>query len=174
MIQKSALSELSIERARVIAIPSKSDSNLDTDDDVLWVETMAKESCGSCSANTTCGHSILGRWFTRRRQCIPVGCRKGEASLLAVGQWVEVGMPVSLIVRASLVAYMLPLVGLLIGTLLFSQFAMAWQLALSVEMSSIIGAVVGLLLGVWAAKRVSQRLLNGDQLPRLIGVVSSS
>ena len=168
--------ELSVERARVIAIPAKSTEELagSPADNVLWVETVVQQSCESCSARSGCGHSVLAKWFSRKRQCIPVRCREGEASLLTVGQWVEVGVPASSIVRASLLAYLLPLVGLLSGALAFSHFATHSGASLSGELFAIVGAVAGFLTGAMLSKTAGSRLFGGSQLPRFIRAVSQS
>ena len=137
---------------------------------VLWVETLVSSSCSSCSAKATCGHSILGRWFERKRQCIPVMCRNGEAGLLAVGQWVEVGVPENILLRASLLAYLLPLFGLLLGAVFFAQFSIFGQSG--GDTSAIVGAIFGLLSGVLCSRYASQRLFTADRLPRLIRSVA--
>lgn len=138
---------------------------------VLWVETLVSSSCSSCSAKATCGHSILGRWFERKRQCIPVMCRNGEAGLLAVGQWVEVGVPENILLRASLLAYLLPLFGLLLGAVIFAQFSLFGQSG--GDASAIVGAIFGLLSGVLCSRYASQRLFTADRLPRLIRSVAA-
>ena len=138
---------------------------------VLWVETLVSSSCSSCSAKATCGHSILGRWFERKRQCIPVMCRNGEAGLLAVGQWVEVGVPENILLRASLLAYLLPLFGLLLGAVFFAQFSIFGQTG--GDTSAIVGAIFGLLSGVLCSRYASQRLFTADRLPRLIRSVAA-
>lgn len=164
-----------LELARVVAIPAKQSSQTEVrnrnaaqaDENVLWVETLVQSSCGSCSAKSTCGHSILARWFGRKRQCMPVRCRTGEASLLSVGQWVEVGVPESVLLRASLLAYVLPLLGILLGAVLFAQF----QWFGNGDASSIIGAALGLLAGMFFSRFASQHFISPEHGPRLIRAV---
>lgn len=177
--------DLTVERARVIAIPSKvvpghSDSSLERENssslegNVLWVETMVQNSCSKCSAKSTCGHSILSRWFSRKRQCLPVRCRAGEASLLTVGQWVEVGMPATLVIRSSLLAYGLPIVGLMFGMLLFSALGDFSGVGFSADGLAMVGATFGFVLGLIVSRSVAPALLSEEYLPRFIRAVSQS
>lgn len=175
-----ALAQLSVERARVIAIPAKqpavsesgTSSSLRETSNLLWVETMVDASCDGCSAKATCGHSILGKWFSRKKQCLPVQCRTGEASLLAVGQWVEVGMPASAIVSASVIAYLFPLLGMLIGAVIFAGFASSSQSVASYDLASVAGAVLGMCLGAVLARATSIRFFEGRNMPRFIRAVA--
>ena len=82
-------------------------------------------------------------------------------------------MPVSLVVRASMLAYALPLLGLLVGAFLFSHLATTWAVGPSPEASAMTGAIAGLVLGLLASRSAGQRLLEGEHLPRFIRAVAS-
>lgn len=168
-------SALSLERARVIAIPSKRSQDdksvvgtLESGENILWVETVVQQSCSGCSMQSSCGHSLLGKLFSRRQQCIPVRCRSGEASLLSVGQWVEVGVPASMVVRASILAYMMPLLGLLLGAILFASVGPELLFSAGSDSWALVGATMGLLTGSLSAKILSNKWLSGRHLPRFV------
>jgi len=168
-----------LELARVVAIPTKrasaASSSTVSEKEVLWVETLVRTSCSDCSVKSTCGHSVLSRWFARKRQCIPVACKQGEASLLAVGQWVEVGVPEQLVLRASFLAYLVPLFGLLLGALLFSQATLLslFQVNMSAEAGSMLGACIGLILGLMLSRFAGQHWMSSDVIPRFIRTVQA-
>ncbi len=86
---------------------------------------------------------------------------------MSVGQWVEVGVPENILLRASLLAYVFPLFGLLLGMVVFGELSVAG----GGDLSAIVGAIVGLIGGVSFSRYASRRLLTADRLPRLIRAV---
>jgi sigma-E factor negative regulatory protein RseC len=75
------------------------------------VETRRQGACGSCSANGACGTSLLAGFFGRR----PLRLRAENDVGAAPGDWVVVGVPEDGLVRASLAAYLVPLLGFMAG-----------------------------------------------------------
>lgn len=108
------------------------------------VETRRQGACGSCSANGACGTSLLARYLGRR----PSVLRAQNLVGAAPGDLVVVGVSEDGLVRASLAAYLVPLLGLMAGgagaALLFPAAG---------EGASALLAFVGLGLGlVWLAR----------------------
>ncbi|MFA5083705.1 MAG: SoxR reducing system RseC family protein [Hydrogenophilaceae bacterium] len=84
---------------------------LSSADGVSLVETTEHNGCGACASQDSCGISGLGRFFSRKRQAIPLACgsvRPGqeitvavsESDLLKVGLWVYL-LPVTLAVAGA-------------------------------------------------------------------------
>ncbi|MDM8350438.1 SoxR reducing system RseC family protein [Pseudomonas sp. sp1636] len=120
------------EQGRVVAVESGA----------VWVETMRKSTCSSCSVSAGCGHGVLDKLGVSGRP----GYVRALCDLqLSVGDAVVIGVREELLVRGSLLVYLLPLIGL------FGAALLAEQLALS-EPLVILSAFAG-LLAAWLAVR---------------------
>ena len=117
----------------------------------VWVETLRKSTCSSCSVSAGCGHGILDKLGASGRR----GYVRALCDLqLNVGDAVVIGVREELLVRGSLLVYLLPLIGL------FSAALLAEQLTLS-EPLVILSAFVG-LLAAWSAVRWRSRRTADD------------
>ncbi len=118
--------------ARVIAVS----------DEAAWLEAEPKSACGGCASAGHCGVSALsglfGRKRTRFRLANDFDARPGERVVIGISQ--------SMVLRASLIAYMVPLLGLLIGAVGGAGLG---------DPGSIGGAVAGFAAGFLAARRLS-------------------
>ncbi|MFT6758695.1 MAG: sigma-E factor negative regulatory protein RseC [Chitinophagales bacterium] len=81
----------------------------------LWVETSRQTACGSCSAQKGCGTSLLAKLFPNRQHFVRVLAQAEQISPLQVGQEVTIEVSDSLIVKASLIMYLVPIALLLLG-----------------------------------------------------------
>jgi len=110
--------------------------------DGLWVETIRRSTCGSCSARKGCGHGLLNRLADGRRGYIRV--LPGDQSIqgLKVNDQVIIGIPEAVILRGSFIAYVLPILAMLAGAVA----AVAWLPGVG-ELAALPGAATGLLLG---------------------------
>jgi sigma-E factor negative regulatory protein RseC len=81
----------------------------------LWVETSRQTACGSCSAQKGCGTSLLAKLFPNRQHFVRVLAEPSQLSPLEIGQEVTIEVSDSLIVKASLIMYLAPIILLLIG-----------------------------------------------------------
>lgn len=115
----------------------------------VWVETLRKSTCSSCSANAGCGQGLLDK--------LGVQGRRGHVRALCdlqlnVGDAVVIGVREELLVRGSLLVYLLPLLGLFAAAMLADWFALGEPLV-------IVSALLGLFasgLGVrWRSARTS-------------------
>lgn len=93
------------ERGRVLSV----------DDGAVWVETVRRSTCGTCSARAGCGQHLLERLGARGRQGF-IRAISGEVH--SVGDEVVIAIPESAVVRGSLWVYAVPLTGLFAGALL--------------------------------------------------------
>lgn len=113
--------------------------------DVAWVVTESPTSCGACGGKG-CGSSLYARMLHPREPEYPVD------NLIAaqVGEWVVVGIPDGILLRAAVAAYVVPLALVLLG----SVVGMAWG-----ELQAMVGAGIGLALSLvwWKTRRVTAR-----------------
>lgn len=95
------------ERGRVVAVKQNS----------VWVETINQSACLKCQVRKGCGHSLLARLGGRQHR-LEVSVSEEEIQRLVEGDEVTIGMDSSAVVRVSLLAYLLPLMGALIAAIL--------------------------------------------------------
>jgi len=79
----------------------------------VWVETCRQSACQSCSAKSSCGHSLLSKISSGKTQRLQVNTDK----VLQVGDQVVLGLDEGAFLRGSALLYLLPLVALMIGAL---------------------------------------------------------
>ncbi len=128
------------ESARVIACQG----------DEVWVETQRKSACGQCAANKGCGTAVIGKVVGQKRA--RVRARNPQQTPVQVGDEVTIGIEESVLVRGSLVIYLLPLLSFFLFGLLGK--ALAEQLLLGGgEGLSILFSLLGLLVGFFWARR---------------------
>lgn len=121
-----------------------------------WVQTTRRSSCGNCSARSGCGTGALAGLFGARLHEVealnPIGAQPGED--------VIVGISASLLVRGSVMLYLVPLLALGAGALLAEGLAPQLDLADS-ELPAILGGCAGLAAGFfWLRWR--NRRWSGD------------
>lgn len=109
------------------------------------LEVQRQNGCSACHAGERCGTSVVAKLFgngnsTRLRVADPIG--------LAPGEQVVVGIRGKFLVRASLVAYLLPLVA-------FIGAAGAAEQAGFGDTIGVLGSLAGLLLGLWLAGAIT-------------------
>lgn len=109
------------------------------------VEVQRQSGCSACNVGDSCGTSVVAKLFgngnaTRLRVIDHIGLSPGER--------VVIGLRDRVLVRASLIAYLLPLLAV-IGT------AGAADQAGAGDTGSAIGALIGLALGLWLARIIT-------------------
>ncbi|MDA7687472.1 SoxR reducing system RseC family protein [Pseudomonadales bacterium] len=149
---------MTIERACVVSVEQTSTPG----QSLVWLEAFRRSTCGDCAAQDTCGQGVLGRWFARKQRYYNVRCPTTRAGLLTVGQWVEVGIPDGVLVRAALLAYLFPIAGLLLAAVVADWLLLAdWVVACL----GLLGLGAGLLIGrAWGERLVA----NGAAEPTLL------
>lgn len=130
---------------------------IDTQGNTLWVQTISRSSCSKCSTSA-CSTSVIGKLFNLKRNVLQM-----ENTLQAIkGQRVVIGIPDSTLVKASVWAYLVPIVFMVAATMV----------ALSIgagDALQAMAAAVGLLLGFMVVKRVMSRVTEKDQFePQLL------
>ena len=116
------------------------------DDHQLWVETLKQSTCGTCAAQKGCGQSLWAKLglSSRRQTAIPRSLAGDESivSSLVVGDTVTLAIEDNAVVKASLIAYLLPLVGLLFAVWVGSLLALTEPAVIGL---SLIGLALGFL-----------------------------
>lgn len=110
----------------------------------VWVETTRRSPCGGCSSAGGCAPSLLGRLFAPRRHRLAVADPIGTA----IGDRVVIGIPDGLLLRASLAAYLLPLVTLVACAAIAESLRApeGWVAA---------AGIAGLATGLWLTGRLT-------------------
>jgi sigma-E factor negative regulatory protein RseC len=125
------------ERGRVVALESGA----------VWVETLRKSTCSSCSANAGCGQGLMDK--------LGVGRSRGLVRALCdlqvqVGDSVVIGVREDLLVRGALLVYLLPLVCLFAGALLAQALGLIEPLVI---LLGLVGLFVGWLVVRWRSRQ---------------------
>ena len=123
-----------IETGRVVAV--------EADDEALWVDTIRPSTCGSCAANKGCGHGLLNRVADGHTGYVRVLSGVVSARQCAVDDQVRISIPEQVILRGSMLVYMLPLIFMLAGA---ASVDVVWSAA--GQAGTVVGAMLGLALG---------------------------
>ena len=147
-----------VETGRVVAV----------ENDGVWVETVRSSTCGSCAARKGCGHGLMNQISDGQRglvralpgQVSPADCHLDDE--------VQISIPEEVILRGSVLVYILPLLTMLAGAG-FATRTWAGGGDIAAALGAAAGIAVGLLLVRWHAHqhRDDQRLQ-----PRLLAIVS--
>ncbi|MEZ5571674.1 MAG: SoxR reducing system RseC family protein [Halioglobus sp.] len=139
------------------------------EDDALWIETIRRSTCGTCSAQKGCGHGLLNKLSEGKRGY--VRALPGEKGIghYQLDDQVLISIPEEVILRGSFIAYILPLLGMLAGAMV----AVNWFPDAG-DPVAVAGAAAGLALGYalvrWHGVR-HQR--DPDFQPVLLDIVAS-
>ena len=121
------------ETGRVVAIESQG----------VWVETMRQSTCGSCAVQKGCGHSLLNRIYPGRSVHVWALLDKNLGKTYQLGDEVSISIPEEIILRGSVIVYMIPLFSMMCLALGASSMASA-----NSDLIAMAGALVGFGLGV--------------------------
>lgn len=105
----------------------------------VWVETLRKSTCSSCSANAGCGQGLLDK--------LAISSQRGTVRALtdlqlAVGDNVIIGLGEDALLRGSLLVYLLPLLGLFAGALGAEYLALGEPLSIAAGLVGLFGAAL--------------------------------
>jgi len=120
------------ETGRVVGIES----------DGIWIETIRRSTCGTCSAQKGCGHGLLNRISEGKRGY--VRALPGDQSVgdYKVDDQVLISIPEEVILRGSFIAYILPLLSMLAGAMAATYFFTGQP-----DVLAVVGAAGGLAVG---------------------------
>jgi len=117
----------------------------------VWVESGQNSACGGCRQKASCTTNAIGSVL--KKKSVPVDCdiplRTGDTVMVAIDE--------NLLLRASLVLYLLPLIALFTGAGITD-----WLLAdnsLYADLWIAGSALVSFLLSLWLINKVQSQLL---------------
>jgi sigma-E factor negative regulatory protein RseC len=115
----------------------------------VWVQTLRKSTCSSCSANAGCGQGLLDK--------LAITSQRGNVRALtdlqlAVGDEVVIGVREELVLRSAVQVYLLPLLALLGGGFVAQSLRLSEPLSILLGLSALL--VAGLLVR-WRSLRVA-------------------
>jgi sigma-E factor negative regulatory protein RseC len=123
-----------------------------TEDRYAIVETWQRPGCGACSSAGSCSTSVLSGLFKRRHNRLevsnPIHAKPGEQ--------VIIGLQENALLKISLMAYLLPLVCMILLALLMQGLAthFTWHAG---ELPQVVGGLLGLIGGFFLLKRLAWR-----------------
>ncbi|MGK0440373.1 MAG: sigma-E factor negative regulatory protein RseC [Pseudohongiellaceae bacterium] len=145
------------EVGRVVAVES----------DGLWVETVQKSTCNSCSAQKGCGYGLLNETAHQRRNQLKVTADQAPEGGFKVNDVVQLELPEHLLVRGALMVYLLPLVVMLACATVSTLFFV-------VEGYIVLAAAAGLLAGFVGVADLSRRAQAGVQARAVLSPVAEA
>jgi sigma-E factor negative regulatory protein RseC len=105
-------------------------------DGIAQVEPTEKSGCGGCASSSSCSVSGLGKYFAHGRKTIAVQC---DANVKA-GDELQLSMNEGDLLKAGLLAYLLPTVLALAGAGIAAAFGLG-------DIGAVLGAANGMALG---------------------------
>lgn len=115
----------------------------------VWVETLRKSTCSSCSANAGCGQGLMDKLGVGRDR----GLVRALCDLqLQVGDPVVIGVREDLLVQGSLLVYLLPLLCLFVAASLAQGLGLAEPLVI---LCGLAGLGSGWLIVRWLSRRTA-------------------
>jgi sigma-E factor negative regulatory protein RseC len=120
---------------------------------IVEVEVVRQSSCHGCSAQSACGVSLLDRVLGRRPQRLVLT----DALDVRPGDEVVVGVPEGALLKAAIVAYMIPLLGLLVGALVGEHLGADTSPSQTLPL---LAGLCGLALGLVVTRIYSRRLAS--------------
>jgi sigma-E factor negative regulatory protein RseC len=131
----------------------------------LWVETIRRSTCGSCSAAKGCGHGILNTIGDGHRNFLKVSSAAFPEGRFRVDDQVSIAVPEQMILRGSFVVYMVPL----LCTLVLGG-AFAALIPAASDLDAVLGAGVGFLAGIGLVRWHAVASRDDARMqPRLLG-----
>lgn len=110
--------------------------------EALWVETIRRTTCGTCAAQKGCGHGLLNKVTDGKRSYIRVLPGEIATTACSVDDEVLISIPEEVILRGSLIAYVLPLVCMMTGAA-----GLAAIIPVQQDLAAALGAAGGLAIG---------------------------
>ncbi|ACE84498.1 SoxR reducing system RseC family protein [Cellvibrio japonicus] len=105
----------------------------------VWVETIQRSVCGTCKAEKGCGQSLMAKWGANPSY-LWVLLEGRDPAHYRIGDDIQIGIPEDVVVKASLLAYVMPLLLIVLG-------AVGGQVLFASDLASGLGALGGLVLG---------------------------
>lgn len=123
-----------------------------SDNGTVLIQPNNQAGCGGCQSRSVCGVSGLGKYFSGNRKAIAVKC---DANVQA-GDELQLSMSENDMLKAGLLAYLLPSVLALVGALVASAYGGDLMAVLGAAAGVALGLLLGRLTG-WTPDMQAQR-----------------
>lgn len=130
--------------------------------DLAQVQMQRQSACGGCEMSSGCGTGAIGRLLGKRSKPVEVKVDQD----LRPGDQVEIGLPDKAFLRAGLLIYGTPLLGLFIGLVL------AELIASNSDLIAFVFALTGLVLGLSIAACIAKTKFANQFNPKILAVTS--
>lgn len=117
------------ESGRVVAV----------EEGAVWVESIRRAACDTCAAKNGCGQSALAKLGQQQKNHV----RAVNSLDLQVGDEVVIGVPEDVVMKGTLVAYMMPLIFMLVAAVAADSVNAG---DLWVTLSGLIGLAIGFVM----------------------------
>lgn len=121
---------------------------ISVEDDTVWVETIRKTTCSSCSAKNGCGQHLAEKYKSSKTHSY-IRAANESGSVIKEHDAVVIGIHENALMKASMVVYLLPLLAMLAGLWAGS--------ALGGDPAAVMMALVGLAAGFVPVRMLGQR-----------------
>jgi len=108
-----------------------------SDNGTVMVQPSAQSGCGGCGSRSVCGVSGLGKYFSGNRKSIAVKC---DANVRP-GDELQLSMNEGDMLKAGLLAYLLPSVLALVGASVAASYGFG-------DVGAVLGAAAGVAVGL--------------------------
>ncbi len=130
-----------------------------------YVDAQRQSGCSGCSSASGCGTSALATLFSNTSQ----NAIKVRNTLnVQVGDQVTLTLDESRLIKHSFMAYGVPLIGLFLFAVMFSQLSVFFLDASesSADIAAIMGGFLGVASGWWLTHKIYQPVLPEMSLPK--------
>ncbi|QQX81454.1 SoxR reducing system RseC family protein [Shewanella sp. KX20019] len=125
------------------------------------VEVEMKSACNHCESGDSCGTSAVAKAFSAKVQRFSIQTER----VFTKGERLKLGLPESVILKAALLVYILPLLGFFIGA--YSGNLLAIAVEINQDLLSIAGALIG-GVSAWAIGKRWAKAVEEMALPVII------
>ncbi len=138
------------------------------DADALWVETIQRSTCSSCSAQKGCGQGLMNKAFDGRRNQLRVMLQNQSPEDFQLDDQVDIAIPERALVGGAMLVYLLPLVTMLVAMATVSQFFTG-------DIAAAAGALFGFIAGLTVLRVHAQLNRNNPAYqPKVLAKSASS
>ncbi|MCL1094635.1 SoxR reducing system RseC family protein [Shewanella kaireitica] len=125
------------------------------------VEVEMKSACNHCDSSDSCGTSAVAKAFSPKVQRFSIQTERA----FATGERLKLGLPESVILKAAMLVYILPLAGFFVGA--YSGNLLAANIGVNQDLLAIAFALVG-GVGFWALGKKFAKALEEKAQPIII------
>jgi len=129
------------------------------DNHQVWVESGQTGACGGCLQKTSCTTNVIGSVL--KKKSVPVDCDIP----VKIGDSVMVAIDENLLLSASLLLYLLPLIALFIGAGIADGLL---DNSTSADLWIAASAIVSFLLSLWLINKVQKLLMLSIRRPVVV------